>query len=99
MCEIMEKYMEEAKAVGIKEGKEAGMREGKEAGMREGKEVGMREGREAGMREGKAAGIEEEKRQAICRMIKKGFDRQTILDLGYTELEYGEAKELMFASV
>ena len=91
MCEIMEKYMEEAKAAGIKEGKEAGMREGKEAGMREGKEVGMREG--------KAAGIEEEKRQAICRMIKKGFDRQTILDLGYTELEYGEAKELMFASV
>ena len=99
MCEIMDKYMEEAKAAGIKEGREAGMREGKEVGMREGKEVGMREGKEVGMREGKAAGIEEEKRQAICRMIKKGFDRQTILDLGYTEFEYEEAKELMFASV
>lgn len=38
-------------------------------------------------------------RQAICRMIKKGFDRQTILDLGYTESEYEEARESMSASV
>ena len=95
MCEIMEKYMEEAKAAGIKEGKEAGMREGKEVGMREGKEVGMREGKAAGIREGEAAAM----RQAICRMIKKGFDRQTILDLGYTESEYEEARESMSASV
>ena len=95
MCEIMEKYMEEAKAAGIKEGKEVGMREGKEVGMREGKEVGMREGKAAGIKEGEAAGM----RQAICRMIKKGFDRQTILDLGYTESEYEEARESMSASV
>lgn len=75
MCEIMEKYMDEAKAAGIKEGKAAGIKEGK------------------------AAGIREEKRLAICRMIKKEFDRQTILDLGYTELEYEEARESMPASV
>ena len=79
MCEIMEKYMEEAKAAGIKEGKEVGMREGKAAGIREGEAAAMR--------------------QAICRMIKKGFDRQTILDLGYTESEYEEARESMSASV
>lgn len=79
MCEIMEKYMEEAKAAGIEEGKEVGMREGKAAGIKEGEAAGMR--------------------QAICRMIKKGFDRQTILDLGYTESEYEEARESMSASV
>ncbi len=91
MCEIMEKYMSEAKAAGIKEGKEVGMKEGKAAGIKEGKEVGMKEG--------KAAGIKEGKRQAICRMIKKEFDKQTILDLGYTEFEYEEAKESISASV
>ena len=32
-------------------------------------------------------------------MIKKEFDKQTIMDLGYTELEYEEAKESMLASV
>lgn len=51
------------------------------------------------MDEAKAAGIREEKRLAICRMIKKEFDKQTILDLGYTELEYEEAREFMSASV
>ena len=55
----------------------------------------MREGKAAGIREGEAAAM----RQAICRMIKKGFDRQTILDLGYTESEYEEARESMSASV
>ncbi len=103
MCEIMEKYMEEAKAAGIKEGKEAGIKEGKAAGIKEGKEAGIKEGKAAGIKEGKAvgraAGIKEEKRQAICRMIKKEFDKQTIMDLGYTELEYEEAKESMLASV
>ena len=51
------------------------------------------------MREGKVAGIKEEKRQAICRMIRKGFDKQTVLDLGYTELEYEEARACGAASV
>lgn len=99
MCEIMEKYMEEAKAAGIKEGKAAGIKEGKAAGIKEGKEAGIKEGKEAGMREGKVAGIKEEKRQAICRMIRKGFDKQTVLDLGYTELEYEEARACGAASV
>lgn len=35
MCEIMEKYMSEAKEAGIKEGKEAGIKEGREAGIKE----------------------------------------------------------------
>ena len=79
MCEIMEKYMSEAKAAGIKEGKAAGIKEGKAAGIKE----------------GKAAGIKE----AICRLIEKGYDKQTILDLGYTEAEYNEAKALTLTSV
>lgn len=63
MCELMEKYMSEAKEAGIREGKEAGLKEGREAGRRE----------------------------AISRMIEKGYDRQAILDLGYTESEYEAA--------
>ena len=95
MCEIMERYMDEAKAEGIREGKAKGIKEGKAEGIKEGKAEGIKEGKAAGIKEGKAegikegkaAGIKEEKRQAICRMIKKEFDRQTILELGYTELE------------
>ena len=87
MCEVMEQYMNEAKEAGIKEGKEAGIKEGKEAGIKEGKE--------AGIREGKAA----EKKQIICRMIQKGFEKEVIIDLGYTESEYEEAKKSLLASV
>ena len=75
------------------------MEEAKAAGIKEGKEAGIKEGKAAGMREGKVAGIKEEKRQAICRMIRKGFDKQTVLDLGYTELEYEEARACGAASV
>ncbi|MFG6355435.1 MAG: hypothetical protein K1W26_01220, partial [Acetatifactor sp.] len=60
---------------------------------------GIKEGKAAGIKEGKEAGLQEGKRQAICRMIKKGFDRQTIMELGYTELEYEEAEASETASV
>lgn len=55
MCEIMERYMDEAK--------------------------------------------KQERIAAICKMIKKGFDKATILDLDYTEAEYEEAEKNMFVSV
>lgn len=67
MCEVMEKYMDEAKAAGIKEGK--------------------------------AAGIKEGKKQALCRMLSKGFEKEIILDLGYTESEYEEAERSLTLSV
>lgn len=73
--------------------------EGGVAAMCEIMEKYMDEAKAAGIKEGKAAGIKKEKRLAICRMIKKEFDRQTILDLGYTELEYEEARESMPVSV
>lgn len=73
--------------------------EGGVAAMCEIMEKYMDEAKAAGIKEGKAAGIKEEKRLAICRMIKKEFDKQTILDLGYTELEYEEARESMPVSV
>ena len=40
-----------------------------------------------------------ERISAICKMIQKGFDRETILDLDYTEEEYAEAKESLLVSV
>lgn len=55
MCEIMERYMDEAK--------------------------------------------KKERVSAICKMITKGFDRDTILDLEYTEEEYEEAEKLLLVSV
>ena len=35
----------------------------------------------------------------ICKMIRKGFDRDTIMDLDYTEDEYNEAEQTMLTSV
>lgn len=63
--------------------------------MNEAKEAGIKEGKEAGIREGKAA----EKKQIICRMIQKGFEKEVIIDLGYTESEYEEAEKSLLASV
>lgn len=59
MCEIMERYMEEART------------------------------------EGMAKGMAEERLQAISRLLEKGFDRQIILSLNYTEEEYQKAKSLL----
>lgn len=37
----------------------------------------------------------EERKNAICKLIRKGFDKNTILDLDYTEYEYEEAEKSM----
>lgn len=42
--------------------------------------------------EGKAEGIQMERIDAIQRMIRKGFAKDIILELGYTEAEYAEAE-------
>lgn len=42
--------------------------------------------------EGKAEGIQMERIDAIQRMIRKGFAKDVILELGYTEAEYKEAE-------
>ena len=75
MCEIMEKYLSEAKNEGWTEGRA--------------------EGRAEGITEGKT----EERIKAIQKMLHKGFDKQTILSLDYTEEEYQEAEAAMLAPV
>lgn len=39
------------------------------------------------------AGRSEERFNAITKMIKKGYSKEDILDLGYTEQEYGKAEQ------
>ena len=63
VCEIMEKYLSEAKNEGITEGKT------------------------------------EERIKAIQKMLHKGFDKQTILSLDYTEEEYQEAETSILTTV
>lgn len=38
----------------------------------------------------------QERLDAICRMIKKNYSKEDILDLGYSEKEYEKAEQGMF---
>lgn len=49
--------------------------------------------------EAKNEGKTEERIKAIQKMLHKGFDKQTILSLDYTEEEYQEAEAAMLAPV
>ena len=71
VCEIMEKYLSEAKNEGWTEGRA----------------------------EGKTEGKTEERINTIQKMLRKGFDKQTILSLDYTEEEYQKAESSMLATV
>lgn len=42
--------------------------------------------------EGLAEGMQRERVEAIQRMIRKGYSKDEIFDLGYTEEEYSEAE-------
>ncbi len=45
-----------------------------------------------GKAEGKAEGMQLERIHAVQRMIRKGYSKEDILELDYTEDEYAEAK-------
>lgn len=45
---------------------------------------------EKGIKQGIERGIKQERLNAIQRMLLKGLSKETILDLGYTEIEYAE---------
>ena len=49
--------------------------------------------------ESRRAAQKDERINMICKMIRKGFDRDTIMDLDYTEDEYNEAEQTMLTSV
>lgn len=51
-----------------------------------------REKFEEGKAEGMAEGIQKERLDAIQKMIRKGYSRDFVLDLDYTESEYTEAE-------
>jgi len=49
--------------------------------------------------EGKAEGMQQERIDAVQRMISKGYSREDILELEYTEEEYAEAEAGLLQSV
>ena len=82
---------------GIEEGLKQGIEEGLKQGIEEGKKKGIEEGKKKGIEEGKKKGIEEGKSlikvELAKKMIKSGFDIQTIQDLtGLTIKEITELK-------
>ena len=48
--------------------------------------------------ESRRAAQKDERINTICKMIRKGFDRDTIMGLDYTEDEYAEAEKSVLAS-
>lgn len=50
------------------------------------------------MNEAEEKATKRERINTICKMIRKGFDRDTIIGLDYTEDEYAEAEKSMIAS-
>ena len=90
---------EEGREEGHKVGKEEGLKEGREEGRKEGKEEGLKEGHKEGKEEGIKEGREEGAKQKSCdiakRMLEKGIDVETILELtGLTEKEISELNRI-----
>ena len=90
---------EEGREEGHKVGKEEGLKEGREEGRKEGKEEGLKEGHKEGKEEGIKEGREEGAKQNSCdiakRMLEKGIDIETILELtGLTEKEISKLNRI-----
>ena len=66
-----------AKREGIAEGKEIGMKEGMEKGREEGRAEGRAEGRE----EGRAEGMNLRSLEIARKMLAKGMDEASIMDM------------------
>jgi predicted transposase YdaD len=73
---------------GRRQGKLEGMKIGKEEGRKLGKLEGLEEGIDFGQRLGIDKGRQEERRKFVSQLKRKGFDRDSILDLtGISEEE------------
>ena len=70
-------FVDTAKREGIAEGKEIGMKEGMEKGLAEGMEKGMEKGRE----EGRAEGMNLRSLEIARKMLAKGMDEASIMDM------------------
>ena len=53
----------------------------------------IEKGLEQGLKKGLEQGLKKGRTEAIERMIKKGYPKEDILDLGYTETEYQEVEQ------
>ena len=74
-----------AKREGIAEGMELGMKQGMEKGMKQGMEKGMKQGMEKGMKQGmekgKAEGMNLRSLEIARKMLAKGMDEASIMDM------------------
>ena len=74
-----------AKREGIAEGMELGMKQGMEKGMKQGMEKGMKQGMEKGMKQGmekgKAEGMNLRSLEIARKMLAKGMDETSIMDM------------------
>ena len=75
----------------IEYARETGREEGREEGHKVGKEEGLKEGKEEGIKEGREEGAKRKSFDIAKRMLEKGIDVETILELtGLTEKEISE---------
>ena len=61
--------------------KREGIAEGKEIGMKEGMEKGMEKGRAEGIEEGRAEGMSQRSLEIARKMLAKGMDEASIMDM------------------
>ncbi len=61
--------------------KREGIAEGKEIGMKEGMEKGMEKGRAEGIEEGRAEGMNLRSLEIARKMLAKGMDEASIMDM------------------
>ena len=61
--------------------KREGIAEGKEIGMKEGMEKGMEKGRAEGIKEGRAEGMNLRSLEIARKMLAKGMDEASIMDM------------------
>ena len=61
--------------------KREGIAEGKEIGMKEGMEKGREEGRAEGIEEGRAEGMSQRSLEIARKMLAKGMDEASIMDM------------------
>ena len=88
-AEELERLMENEEAVALVEAKEKALRDerafinyatetGLKRGLKKGQKIGQKIGRKEGREEGREEGKKEERNEIIRKMLKNGFDIQTI---------------------
>ena len=81
LAEGMEKGLAQGMEKGLAQGMEKGLAQGMEKGLAQGMEKGLAQGKEEGLAEGMEKGMNQKRLEIAKKMLAKGMDENTIMEI------------------